>query len=135
MAEREVVALNEDTPQLEAAQVADTYLFPRSIRINGGITRKVTTVAAATYDLLITDDIVHVAYTTTAAVTSFTLPTAQAIAGRTISIKDADGNASVNNITIDTEGAETIDGAATLVMATDDQAVTLYSDGTNWFTL
>ena len=135
MAEREVVALNEDTPQLEAAQVADTYLFPISIRINGGITRKVTTVAAATYDLLITDDIVHVAYTTTAAVTSFTLPTAQAIAGRIISIKDADGNASINNITIDTEGAETIDGAATLVMATDDQAVTLYSDGTNWFTL
>ena len=35
MANREVVALNESTPQLEAAQSGDTYLFPRA-QINEG---------------------------------------------------------------------------------------------------
>lgn len=98
-----------------------------------GIIRNVTTVNAATYDLLATDDIVHVTYTGTGAVTSLTLPTAQVTAGRTIVIKDAGGNASVNNITVDTEGAETIDGAATFVMTSDYEDISLYSDGSNWF--
>lgn len=107
----------------------------QQIQTFGGKIRNVTTVAAATYDLLPADDIVHVAYTTTGAVTSLTLPTAQMVSGRTIVIKDADGNASANNITIDTEGGETIDGGATLVMAADYEWAILYSDGTNWFVI
>ena len=35
MANREVIVLNETTPQLEAAQTGDTYLFPRA-QINDG---------------------------------------------------------------------------------------------------
>lgn len=34
MAEREVIALNEDTPQLEACQSGDIYLFPRVVTMN-----------------------------------------------------------------------------------------------------
>lgn len=93
----------------------------------------VTTVNAATYDLLVTDYILHVTYTGTGAVTSLTLPTAQCTSGRLIHIKDAGGNASVNNITVDTEGAETIDGAATAVINGDYDAITLYSSGSNWY--
>lgn len=38
-----------------------------------------------------------------------------------------------NNITIDTEGGETIDGLATFVIADDYKCLSLYSDGSNWF--
>ena len=100
---------------------------------SGGQNYSITTVAAATYDLVITDTLLNVTYTGTAAVTSLTLITSQAVAGRTIVIKDAGGNASANNITIDTEGGETIDGQATYVSSTDYESITLYSDGTNWF--
>ena len=103
--------------------------------LNGGLFTPVTTVAAATYDLLVRDLLVHVDYTTTGAVTSLTLPTAQVADGRRVIIKDVDGNAGTNNITIDTEGSETIDGAATLVIAADYGFAELYCDGTNWFIL
>ena len=98
----------------------------------GGHVRNTTTVNVATYDLLAGDDILLVTYTATAAMTSLTLPTAQTIDGRVIVIKDAGGNANTNNITIDTEAAQTIDGAATLVINTDYDSVTLVCDGTNW---
>lgn len=103
------------------------------IRTDGGIGRNQTTVNAATYDLVETDDTLLVTYTGTGAVTSLTLPTAQTVAGRTIVIKDAGGNAGTNNITIDTEGAQTIDGAATLVISSDYESFTLTCDGSNWF--
>lgn len=103
------------------------------LHINGGLTRNVTIVNAATYDLLITDDILHVTYTTTGPVTSLTLPTAQTVNGRTITIKDASGNSTINNITIDTEGSEKIDGQDTRILNSDYESVQLYSDGTNWF--
>ncbi len=54
-------------------------------------------------------------------------------AGRTVIVKDVGGNAGTNNITITTEGAETIDGAASFVINTNYESVSLVSDGTNWF--
>ena len=99
----------------------------------GSRIRNVTTVNVATYDLLITDYILHVIYTITGAVTSLTLPTAQTTAGRTIVIKDAGLTAGTNNITIDTEGSEKIDGANTLVINSNGSSISLYSDGIGWF--
>ena len=94
---------------------------------------QITTVNAATYDLLVTDYILHVTYTATGAVTSLTLLTAQCVEGRVLTIKDAGGLAGTNNITIDTEGAEKIDGSDTAVIAANYNAINLYCDGTNWF--
>ena len=69
-----------------------------------------------------------------AGVVTITLPSAEAVKiGRVYVVKDESGNASVNNITVDTAGAETIDGAATDTLDTDFQSIGYYSDGTNWF--
>jgi hypothetical protein len=103
----------------------------------GGRKTNVTTVNAATYDLLVTDYILHVTYTATAAVTSVTLPTAQCDGseddGRVVIIKDAGGNAGTNNITIDTEGGENIDGSATLVINGNYDSASIYCENSNWF--
>jgi hypothetical protein len=111
------------------------HRFNSMLQTDAGRTRNITTVSAATYDLLITDDILHVTYTSTGAVTSLTLPTAQATEGRTIVIKDAGGNAATNNVTIDTEGSELIDGKATYTLNNDYESITLYSMGGNWYVI
>lgn len=61
------------------------------------------------------------------------LPKAGAFAGRLFQIKKVDSSA--NAVTIDGDGSETIDGAATYALATQYQAVALLSDGTNWLLL
>jgi hypothetical protein len=68
-----------------------------------------------------------------AGVVTVTLPTAEVRPGRIYTVKDEPGAASTNNITVATEGSETIDGSATKVMATDCEARSFYSDGSNWF--
>jgi hypothetical protein len=59
-----------------------------------------------------------------------TLPVAT---GVTVSITVKKIDASANAVTIDGNAAETIDGAATRLLSTQYEAVTLWSDGTNWW--
>jgi len=98
----------------------------------GGRIENITTVNAATYDVLPSDYILNVTYTDTGTV-AIDLKTAQLVAGRVIIIKDSDLNANTNNITISTEGAETIDESATYVMDADGESINIFCDGTNWF--
>lgn len=51
-----------------------------------------------------------------------------------VRVKD-NGNANTNNITVQTPGAETIDGQATDIIDSDFGAVNYVSDGTNWYKL
>ena len=90
-------------------------------------------ITEATSALLVTDKILHITYTLTGAVTNFELPTAQALAGRIITIKDGGNNAGTNSITITTEGSELIEFGATAIINSDGSAIDLYSDGTDWF--
>ena len=106
----------------------------RFVKNYGANIQNVTRVTTATYSILASDNIIHSTYSATGAVT-ITLPTAQLVSGRIITIKDAGGNAGTNNITIATEGAEKIDGLDTLVINNNYNSVTLYSDGTNWFAI
>jgi hypothetical protein len=76
-----------------------------------------------------TDDHTILCNATTAAFT-ITLPTAVGISGRVYVIKKVD--ASVNAITVDGNGTETIDGSLTYSLNSQWQSVTIQSDGTNW---
>lgn len=114
----------------------DSYIAG-GIRLDSSVDFNVTTVNSATYDLLASDNILHVTYSSTSAVTSLTLPTAHCNDsndyGRIITIKDAGGNAGTNNITVDTQGSETIDGSATVVLNADYVSIDLYCEDDDWF--
>lgn len=98
---------------------------------NGGPqirTVRVVTAAGAITVAPATDNIVVVKKTVGAA-SAVALPAG--VTGQQFTIKDGKGDAGANNITI-TPAAGTIDGAATLVMATNYQAVTLSYNGSEW---
>ena len=56
---------------------------------------------------------------------------ASPIVGQVLIIKDIDGDANTNNITVSGNG-NTIDGAATYVLNTDYASITLVFNGTEW---
>lgn len=126
------IAINT-SDQLTFNNAGGGYVFDAQVDVHGGLRGNVTDVNAATYDTVVTDYILGCSYTATGAITSLTLPTAQLVEGRTIIVKDTGGLAATNNITIDTEGGEKIDGSDTYVMNSNYQAITLFSNGTNWF--
>lgn len=72
--------------------------------------------------------------TDTSAARTITLATADTTDGLVIMVKDESGGAATNNITVDTQGAETIDGASSIAISANYGVLRMYSDGTNWFT-
>lgn len=85
----------------------------------------------ATYQILVTDDIIGVSR---AGVVNVTTPAAGAGTGQSWTVKDESGAAAANNITI-TAGTGTIDGAATFVINTNFGSATFYFTGTNYFVI
>lgn len=71
--------------------------------------------------------------TNTGAARTITLQTADMANGRIMIIKDESGGAGTNNITVATQGSETIDGANTVDITVDYGCLRLYSNGSNWF--
>lgn len=92
---------------------------------------KRTTVADLAYTVLTTDRLI--AYTSLTAARTVTLPAASTMSSRLITIKDEAGTAGTNNITVDANGAETIDGQLTKLIHTNYGTLTLYCNGTSWF--
>jgi len=82
----------------------------------------------AAYTLTAADSIV--AADATGAAFTLTLPTAVGIAGREHVIKRI--NAGANSVTVGTTSAQTIDGAATYVLAAQWSAVCVFSTGSGW---
>lgn len=123
-------SLAVDTDVLSVVAATDV------VEVNGFLDQPYQVIDAATYTLNAASkaNMYVVKYTDTGAA-GITLATAAAVDGRTITIKDGELNASANNITVGTEGAETIDEAGTYAMNADGESVTLLSDGTNWFVL
>lgn len=115
-------------------------LFYRNARLNlapatdsqlsGGQAVQYTGVGAA-YNITADDYVLGVNSGTGA--WTLTLPTAALEAGKAYLVMDIGGNAAVNNITVDTAGAETINGGADITLATNYGCAFIFSDGTNWF--
>ena len=63
---------------------------------------------------------------------TITLPAASSSTGRTYSIKKTN---SANNVIIDANGSETIDGATTKTLSAQYSKVTIVCDGSNWFVI
>jgi hypothetical protein len=115
--------------------VSGTGRFSGLLDANGGIDingAKVNSMGVSTLGAtgeITTEDLVAC---TTGGIT-VTLPTAaSAGTGRVIFVKDRDGNAGSDPITVEGNGSETIDGALTYVLNIDYQSVTLVTDGSNW---
>lgn len=85
----------------------------------------------ATGDIALGDDIVLVA--TAGGAVTLTLPKLDTAYGKVYHIKKTD--ASANNVTVDGFGAETIDGAATLVWNTQYLTYTLFGGSSEWHIL
>lgn len=89
--------------------------------------KNVKTVTAA-YTARRGDDVIR--GDATGAAFSITLPPANQYSGMQFIIKKID--ASANAVTIDGNGAETIDGALTVALSTQYESRTLVSNGTGW---
>ncbi len=86
------------------------------------VTAVTTTYTAAATDDVILGDASGGAFTVT-------LPTAVGIPGKRYTVKRTSAS---NNVTVDGDDSETIDGAATKALATQYAFLTIVSDGANW---
>lgn len=99
-----------------------------------GLVTPPTSVADTNYNALSTDYII--AYTSLSAGRTVNLPAvAGVLDGKRYTVKDEAGTAAANNITLDGNGAEPIDGAATLVISTNYGKASIYKHGSGWFTI
>lgn len=104
-----------------------------NVDIQGSLGLKFTSTSSTSYTVLVSDLIVHL---TSSSARTVNLPAAAtAVARKTYIIKDANGNAATNNITVDGNASETIDGSLTKVINTNYGSIRIYTDGSNWFTI
>ncbi len=87
-------------------------------------------IVAKTAAYTLTDQDYFVECDATGAAFTVTLPAAVLYKGKAFIIKKAD--ASANAVTIDGNGAETIDGAATVALAVQYESRTVLSNGVSW---
>ena len=92
-----------------------------------------TSVSSSTYTVLDDDTVIHCDSSSNDI--TINLPAAVSHAGRVLYIKDASGSASSNNVTIDANSTELIDGSLTLVINVNYNSATLQCNGTKWLIL
>jgi hypothetical protein len=86
-----------------------------------------TSTNVATYSILATDQHVGSSYSTTGA-SDVTLPSVTSTIQK-VAIIDTGYNAGVNNITINSAGADTVQGGSSIVMNQDGMTIEVISDG------
>ena len=97
----------------------------------GGGAPSITEAVATPYALLVTDEYVLVNPAVPAPFV-VNLPAGATHNTKVVTVKDKTGTAAVNNITINANGAETIDGAGSNLLVINHESVTLVFSGTEW---
>lgn len=91
-----------------------------------------TLAKTAHYTVLVADRDALIDCDASSGAVTITLPTvATALAGFTVTVKKSDSG--TNAITVDGNGAETIDGAATTTVVSQYDSLTIQCDGAEWF--
>jgi len=114
-------------------------LGDKSVKFYGNLTslsgRTINRITTATnYTVLLTD--YYIGVTSTASLITISLPAATlASNGRIYIIKDESGGAGTNNIIIEPNGAELIDGALSKSISINYGAVAIICDGFQWFVI
>ena len=118
---------------LDAAFTATSMIGALNELKNGSTWMNIYEVAAATHDVNLGDEyaVLHVTHTGTAAVAITFKSAWLAVDGNTITIVDTGLNAAVNNISIETEGAELVMGQADGLINGDGDSITYQAFGGN----
>lgn len=130
----------KDGVQVTSATVSADPTNPFHIDVNSvqifGIGKKggisLNTVATATSVNSTGESVIGV--TDTSSARTITIDTDDEVAGRVLIVKDESGGAATHNITVDTEGSSTIDGASSKVISTNYGVLRMYFRNGNWFT-
>jgi hypothetical protein len=128
-----VLGWNNIRPYFVGETLEDDSSYGSAQRIAKVTAGHVTSVATtgATYTVLAYDRIIQC--DTSSTVVEVDLPAVAISSGRRLVIHDKSGNAAANNITIDGNGAETINGAATATISTNYGSRIIYCDGAAWY--
>jgi phage-related tail fiber protein len=104
-----------------------------TLHAEGSVAHELVTVTAS-YDLT-TGDNQHVKtiIVNNAAAATIALPSAVGISGREYRVKKVSATGGGRTVTIDPNGAETIDGAADFDLVSQYESITFVSDGANWW--
>jgi len=120
-----------ETPSGEDITSGGSIIANSGIENNGRHIKNTDAVSSSTYSITSTDHII-LCDTSSNSIT-VTIPTAQTEDGRELVIKDYGGNSNTNNITVDTEGSETIDGESDITINTDYDSVTIICKNNDWY--
>ena len=111
-------------------------LFEGNVVMSGGVDhqsqQKVSTKEVTSFPYTVADDDYVISVAGTGTPRRINLPAKAASVGRVLIIKDATGNASSNNIEINPDGSENIDGAGDKLINTNKAAVTIVCAGDQW---
>jgi len=99
-----------------------------TFHVEGSVSKPLTTRTAA---YTVTSSDYTMLADATAAAFTVSLPTAAGIKGRIYNVSKIDS--SINAVTIDANGTETIDGSLAQVLTDQNESITIQSDGSNWF--
>ena len=94
----------------------------------GAVAKMSVVSKTTTYTATSDDDVIFCS--SSGAAFTVTLPAASGIGGKVLTLKKIDS--SFNAVTIDGNGAETIDGSATTTLSTQHETLMLICDGSNW---